>query len=947
MHCRTLTCFVSSTPRHTLPSLSRNASSLTSWPNSKKKPQDSRGKQLNTRKETSVLDTQLKTFGSSSSTKSESLVAVRPALRNIATSTERKPSPDTFSNQRQEFDALEVDEYDETQQEFGAGIRSFNHIPPGSFVECRRNVTPLYGIVIVQPNQVNWKLMMLTGEVVNILPTDIHFVITNAVDAQTANLCGSEHESPERLRAQIQALKVVRSIMYRTELEYTRISRQMSTVYDTFRAEDPSGWSKLTTSEAARAVADGRSHLSPTTLLAVHQHLMSRYHHFTVDSADFLISQLFHVRPLNLVEICVAVEKMLARNDPNLDSFVQKARQILSDVGKAETAARSGPPSLRPYTGVSFSKGELPIVRFLQATALPRRYTQRSPYLVAAAALIRRVEACEERIDENEVAVFLRRLGLNAAWDDLVSHNMERPLTPSTGSGEHSLRPIAQASNILRHLGPQDYFTTDIVASARHDFGDLPVYIIDDVGAQELDDGVSIEPVSTSKDSFWAHVHIADPTALLPPTHEYAKMAHRQAVTNYLVHKTIPLLPKLPEFESLSLGSSSGNSTLEKVMTASFLVDKEGTIRDYKIRPGLVRNVHRLLYDDVDAALGLPEVQPFYPFGAAPPPVPRTPLNPTQLRDLKLLASVTKRLVAWRVKRGAMMMGHESAEISVNPLPLETLPLDVSTPHISSGFPGMKYRVISMLSNETGTRAIVAELMKAASRVTSMFMRDNGLPAIRRTVGPFIYESESAFAELMSQRRENGMVPNIAAALRAGIRPGTGTYTTSLEGHCQLGIPDGEGYVHFTSPLRRYIDMLAHWQIKHAIAAPGTMPLFGEEWMKKCAWETTAKMLSVKKVATSSRDFWALKFIQRWMEHPEDRPEGVEDPLQNLIAVPTATPRRMLDGTYGMICVLPALGLRGTLLLKDYIPLEPGDSVRVKVHALRFGFSPRIFVSPK
>ena len=135
-----------------------------------------------------------------------------------------------------------------------------------------------------------------------------------------------------------------------------------------------------------------------------------------------------------------------------------------------------------------------------------------------------------------------------------------------TGQGYHRRVAVAASTSCL---GPDDFYPTDLPESIRHDFGQLPVYTIDDNGAQELEDDNSIEHPS----SFWVHVHVADPTAILPPTYSIARRARDSVYTIYFNHGSRSMLPESLVKDEIGLGNALGTGQAENVMTFSAKVD--------------------------------------------------------------------------------------------------------------------------------------------------------------------------------------------------------------------------------------------------------------------------------------------------------------------------------------------------------------------------------------
>ncbi|OBZ72169.1 Exoribonuclease II, mitochondrial [Grifola frondosa] len=526
--------------------------------------------------------------------------------------------------------------------------------------------------------------------------------------------------------------------------------------------------------------------------------------------------------------------------------------------------------------------------------------------------------------DVNDIMVLnlLNDTGVIAPWEDVATRELDINL-PMTGVVAQQTKQIKLTTTSISNspvaapFGPGEFYAHDIAESIRHDFGRLPVYVIDDVHAEELDDGVSIERIPSEPGFTWLHVHVADPTAILPPTHALSQQAYRQLETYYFVDRTIPMLPRGEIFERMSLGYASQSGQPENVMSFSMKVNEEGEIVDYKVRAGLVRNVKQLRYDDVDAAMGLPPVAISYPFGNpnASGQLQTPKYDSTTMEDLSLLRKVTRKLVDERVQNGAFTFTIGSVTMSIDPKPTFEL-LGTSRPSRFSGFPQMTYMVQEMAVQESGSRQIVAECMKSASRVASRFFRDRGIPAIRRSVAQMQTEVQGGMELLMASRDENGYAPYHTAVKLGIISPGS-RYDLIPAAHSLLGVPDGEGYTRVTSPLRRFCDMIAHWQIKHALLSPSqpSSPLFSEDWLRRFADNLGMHESKTRRMQMVQNNFWAMRFLQRWIAEWEMGAHRDEpNPLDSLIA--QSSGNVMLDwrtSTHQLQVFLPQLGLKATL----------------------------------
>lgn len=175
--------------------------------------------------------------------------------------------------------------------------------------------------------------------------------------------------------------------------------------------------------------------------------------------------------------------------------------------------------------------------------------------------------------------------------------------------------------------------------------------------------------------------------------------------------------------------------------------------------------------------------------------------------------------------------------------------------------------------------------------------------------------SDNDFADILASKNSLNLADPVLALRKALITPGA-IYTLDPGVHWSLGIPEGEGYCRVTSPLRRHSDMVAHWQIKHAMLNPDASPLFSPEWLQDYGRELSLREKLQKRAHLSHADFWALRFIQRWMAD-SSRADGL-DPLTDLSGYTTSDPIRdtMFGETRAKI-IVPQLGLRGFLIGLD------------------------------
>lgn len=785
------------------------------------------------------------------------------------------------------------------------------------------------------------------GEIWENLPEDILFSIPNFVDPIITARCGSATiaENDHQIAARVKVLKQLRSLENQLEQEYFSITGHLGNVYHKVRSSDPNEWAQVTTMEVVNMIAEGK----PPSLirtLAVHQHLMRRSAEFVASSTQFRATNTFWVRPKAHLDEIQAVEQMIKKGD-ELGEFIAKAQKIIAENRAKTELTLSEPPRQESVDRTPFNRNDLRIIRFLQNSIRTKRSIQLDPYIIPTSILMKKLGLYSGEVRDDMVSEFLVDLGVFTPWYDPVTCEEDMMFLKHGGATEDNLpKASQQVSQIHKTLGPDDLYSSDMAESVRHDFGDLPVYVIDDFGAKELDDGVSIQEIPLEPASYWIHVHVADPTLVLPPTHRYAQQAFRQSTSLYFVHETVPLIP--PTVPVGGVGSEATLGKPEKVMTFSFKIDRHGEIKDYKVRAGIVKNVKTLKYDDVDTVLGTYTQNGGYTFpfgGESSRSFTPTQFNPDEIKDLKRLYSVAQRLVKRRVENGVIASNTQAAEIKATPHPLLPNPSILSERIISTGFPKLVYSVGAVKQSELGARRLVAECMKAAARVASRFFRDRGIPATRRSAGRMV-ATDADFADLLNERDADGFVPYQSLVQRNATYPHA-EYTLRPAGHWQLGVPEGEGYCRVTSPLRRFGDLLAHWQIKHALVYPQAKPLFSEEWLQAFCVDSAFRDVRLRKLLKSHHTSWAMKFITRWVNHPELHKDK-EDPLQNLMAIRVGALRQnTLDGCWMCQVHIPTLGLYGLmtgLSVDEVVSFEP---VPVHISSVRLGLKPLVWVTRK
>lgn len=303
----------------------------------------------------------------------------------------------------------------------------------------------------------------------------------------------------------------------------------------------------------------------------------------------------------------------------------------------------------------------------------------------------------------------------------------------------------------------QSLATTPVDASHRHDLRHLSVFSIDDPDTMEIDDALSVETLPHNMRRLG--VHIAAPAALVEFASPIEIAARHRASSLYLPHTSITMLPTILAHDKASLNPLCTRYALSFLFT----FDAEGVCTHEEILPSIVESKHRLSYDEVEDLLEF---------------------SSTKLaEDLRSINEIAEYLIQNRLSRGAIEIDSPESKLSQNP----------QTGHIT----------LHPIDTTMMSRTMVAECMILANATAARFCAKHQLRVL--------YRSQEPPVNFPSQR-ELDSLPNDtlrSLAMRRSMMPAVCTYAPLA--HSSLGV---EEYLQVTSPLRRYADFFAHYQME-------------------------------------------------------------------------------------------------------------------------------------
>jgi ribonuclease R len=377
----------------------------------------------------------------------------------------------------------------------------------------------------------------------------------------------------------------------------------------------------------------------------------------------------------------------------------------------------------------------------------------------------------------------------------------------------------------------------------REDFRDELVYTIDPADARDHDDAVSIQTLEDG--SAWVGVHIADVSHYVQEGGSIDLEAWERATSVYLVDRVIPMLPHALSNDLCSLVPDEDRLTLSVLLR----VEEEGRIAEARFAKTVIRSRHRLSYDEAQAILD----------GEQDAPDPLA----TSLGDLLRISRAFRNR---RIERGSLDFDLPEARVVLD----------------AAGEPEDVQRVLRLPAHQ-----LIEDLMIAANEAVADWAIREAVPTLYRIheePDPEKLDNLRALAaefdlsvpgggvrpvdlqRLLDSVRGEPHEPLLAMATLRSLAQAR--YAPSNEGHFGLA---STAYAHFTSPIRRYPDLVVHRQLTRWLADPASARSLDAEWLDASARQASAQE---RRAAEAERDSVELKKIQFMERHVGDHFEA-------------------------------------------------------------------------
>jgi len=367
-----------------------------------------------------------------------------------------------------------------------------------------------------------------------------------------------------------------------------------------------------------------------------------------------------------------------------------------------------------------------------------------------------------------------------------------------------------------------------------------------DLPAYAIDDPGNQDPDDAiSLDGDRLWVHVADVAALAPSGSPADLEARSRGGTLYLPEGPIPMLP-VAIVSQLGMGLAE----ISPALSFGLRLAPDGSLAEIEIHPSRVR-VQRLTYEQAELRI---EEEPF-----------------------RGLYSLAMRCREFRRSAGALFIDLPEVRIRV----LEGVPEIHPIPALRM-------------------RECVQEAMLLTGAAAARYAMEHGLPL------PFVSQDgpdPRLKAEIITDDPWRELSLSEMYALRRLQRPGRVGVQPGV--HAGLGLP---AYTRVTSPLRRYLDLVAHQQLR--LHLRGEKPLDVQEILERVGTSEAAQG-GLNQAETLSERHWTLVYL---LQHPEWQGEGV------------LVEKKGLRGRF----VLPALALETQVHLRQDLPMDSSVVLKVK-----------------
>lgn len=394
--------------------------------------------------------------------------------------------------------------------------------------------------------------------------------------------------------------------------------------------------------------------------------------------------------------------------------------------------------------------------------------------------------------------------------------------------------------------------------SNRRDLRQKKIITIDGATAKDLDDGVSAEKLDNG--NYLLGVHIADVSHYVEADGYLDAEALKRGNSVYLISRVVPMLPKV-----LSNGICSLNPKEDRLtLSCDMEIDHKGNIVDHQIYESIINSKARMTYDDVSDILENQDKQLIKKYKEI-------------YEELVLMGQLSEILRHKRKEKGSLDFDFDEAEILLDD---DEVPVDIGIEErrlanrmieefmlaanmtVAEHFFWMEYPFVYRVHEKPDTDRIVElKAFLAGFGINFPGNPDNVHPKALNDI----------LMEIEGKPYENIVSTVMLRSMKKAF------YSTSCEGHFGLSF---KYYCHFTSPIRRYPDLMIHRIIKSSISGKADGKLL-KKYKKDAELAAETASLTERKAQEMEREVEKMKKAQYMKEKVGEVFDGVISGVTN------------------------------------------------------------------
>ncbi len=451
-------------------------------------------------------------------------------------------------------------------------------------------------------------------------------------------------------------------------------------------------------------------------------------------------------------------------------------------------------------------------------------------------------------VEPGKVVRFTVESSRSGGWIAMVEH--------SYGSGD-SARVCADA--LIDQHGIPTVFSEEALAVAqqragqpvdmererREDLRDLLILTIDGEDAKDLDDAISLQRLD---DGWLLGVHIADVSYYVIPGTPLDAEALQRATSVYFADRVIPMLPPVLSNQACSLNAGEDKRAFSALIT----LDEEGEVQACRLTRSLIRSRVRGVYSEVNALFA----------GTATPAI--TEKYRLVAEMLSAMQALSQRMGQAAVRRGVMQLASMESRIC----------LDES---------GEAVDIRPRLTGEA--EQLIERFMVTANRAVAALAKQHKLPFVYR-----IHETPNTerLGQLFDLARAKSLPVPLSAEgvtqrqLQTLLQAAEETpyarlisdqllrcmakaqYDARPVGHYGLALAD---YCHFTSPIRRYPDLLIHRILARWLSGETAEKLHGklDNVVREAAYRSTMGEIRAMTAERDCESCYKAEYMRRYL----------------------------------------------------------------------------------